>query len=332
MFKKYIILIILILIISGCEKSADKTPDDSKTSDLTQESYLKGITLTPKSFQGSDFTDFFKKAQELGNIVSWAGDWNELSNTKNGGPTVVASLASQYDYIPIIEAQFFTQSTGKLVRNLDDITKQSYKTSAINFAEKFKPKYLGFGIEINILYEKSPKDFDNFASFYNEVYDEVKKVSPDTKVFTMFQLEKMKGLNGGLFGGSNDPNKAQWQLLDKFSKSDLIAFTSYPNLIYKTPSEIPSNYYTEIKNYVNKPIAFTEIGWHTSQSPVGWESSESEQAEFIKTFFELTKDINKEFVIYSFMFDQNTIEPFNSMGLYNEDGVPRASLNEWMNN
>ena len=102
MFKKYIILIILILIISGCEKSADKTPDDSKTSDLTKESYLKGITLTPKSFQGSDFTDFFKKAQELGNIVSWAGDWNELSNTKNGGPTVVASLASQYDYIPII--------------------------------------------------------------------------------------------------------------------------------------------------------------------------------------------------------------------------------------
>src|SRR3989338_5796570 len=231
MFKKYIILIILILIISGCEKSADKTPDDSKTSDLTQESYLKGITLTPKSFQGSDFTDFFKKAQELGNIVSWAGDWNELSNTKNGGPTVVASLASQYDYIPIIEAQFFTQSTGKLVRNLDDITKQSYKTSAINFAEKFKPKYLGFGIEIKI--------------------------------------------------------------------------------------------------YVNKPIAFTEIGWHTSQSPVGWESSESEQAEFIKTFFELTKDINKEFVVYSFMFDQNTIEPFHTMGLYNNDGSPKLALDYW---
>jgi len=29
----------------------------------------------------------------------------------------------------------------------------------------------------------------------------VKSVSPQTKVFTIFQLEQMKGLNGGLFGG-----------------------------------------------------------------------------------------------------------------------------------
>lgn len=325
--SKYLALLILFILISGCAKTSEM-PQIVQNNSVERE-FMKGITLTPKSFSSNDFTDFFKNAKELGNIVTWAGDWNELSNTKNGGPTVVASLASQYNYIPIIEAQFFTQSTGKLLRGLDEITKQSYKTSVVNFAEKYKPKYLGLGIEINILYEKSPKDFEDFVLIYNEVYDGVKKVAPNTKIFTIFQLEKMKGLNGGLFGGINDETTAQWHLIDKFSKSDIIAFTSYPNIIFKDPSEIPLNYYSDIENHVNKPIAFTEIGWHTSEIPVGWESSESEQAEFIKKFFELTKDIDKEFVIYSFMFDQNTVEPFNSAGLYNKDGGPRLATIEW---
>ena len=32
--------------------------------------------------------------------------------------------------------------------------KKTYKESAVAFAEKYKPKYMGFGIEVNILYEK----------------------------------------------------------------------------------------------------------------------------------------------------------------------------------
>jgi hypothetical protein len=139
----------------------------------------------------------------------WAGDWIELSETSGSAPTVVVELASTYNYIPLIEAQFFNQSTEELLRPLDDSTKQIYKNSAAAFAEKYKLKYLGLGIEVNTLYEKSPADFDAFVQFYSEVYDAVKAKSPTTSVFTVFQLEKMKGLNGGLFGGTNDPTKAQ---------------------------------------------------------------------------------------------------------------------------
>ena len=270
------VLLIGIILISGCTQK--NTQDlDSKQKSQT----LKGISLSPKSFESADFTDFFEKAKQTGDIVSWAGDWNELSNVQSGGPTVVASLANVYGYIPIIEAQFFTQSSGMLIRPLDNAKKQIYKNSAVAFADKYKPKYLALGIEVNILYEKSPTDFDTFVQFYGEVYNEVKAKSPDTKVFTIFQLEKMKGMNGGLFGGKNDPSKAQWELLKKFPKSDIIAFTTYPDLIYKDPSEIPQDYYSEIKSHTTKPIAFTEIGWHSDASPTGWESSEKKQAEFI---------------------------------------------------
>ena len=262
--------------------------------------------------------------------MTWAGDWDELANTQSGGPTVVASLSSKYDYIPIIQAQFFTQSTGKLLRPLNDATKQRYKDSAIAFAEKYKPEYLGFGIEVNMLYEKSPADFDVFSQFFGEVYDAVKAKSPNTKVFTVFQLEKMKGLSGGLFGGTSDSKKAEWTLLEKFSKADIVAFTTYPGLIYKNPSDIPANYYSEIDSHTSKPVAFTEIGWHSDASPVGWDSSEAEQAESVRTFFDFSKDLKKEFVVWSFMYDQKTVEPFKTMGLRRFDGSAKLSWDAWL--
>ncbi len=314
-------VLIMAAAVVGCAKS-NKAGPSTET--------LKGVSLSPRSFQPADFTDFFQKAKQAGNVVSWAGDWNELSDTQNSGPTTVASLASTYGYVPLIEAQFFTQSSGQLLRPLDENTKLSYKDSAVAFAERFKPEYLAFGIEVNVLYEKSPSDFDDFAAFFSQVYDAVKAVSPQTKVFTIFQLEKMKGLNSGLFGGTNDPSKARWSLLDRFPKSDIIAFTTYPGLIYKNPAEIPADYYNEIKSHTSKPIAFTEIGWHSAASPAGWESSEAEQAEFVTTFFRLTRDLNSELAIWSFMYDQQTFEPFNSMGLIHADGTPKPAWDEWL--
>jgi len=316
------------VVIYGCtsKQIAEQPPRVEQPSRL-----LKGVSLSPKSFQPADFTDFFQLENQTGEIVSWAGDWNELSNAQGGAPSVVAGLASRYEFIPVIEAQFFTQSSGKLLRPLDDAAKRIYTTSAATFADKYKPRYLGFGIEVNILYEISPADFDAFVQLYNEVYDAVKARSPDTKIFTIFQLEKMKGLNGGLFGGVNDLAKAQWALLDRFPMLDLIAFTTYPGLIYKSPSGIPADYYAEIKTHTAKPVAFTEIGWHSAASPKGWESSDLEQAEFVSRFFNLTQDLNMELVIWSFMYDQDTSEPFNSMGLRRRsDGTAKPAWEEWL--
>lgn len=319
------ILVISIILISGCTLQKNKDVNEYPTSDETQTNFLKGVSLSPKSFESTDFTDFFIKAKKIGDVISWAGDWNELSNSQSA-PYVINSLASTYDYTPIIELQFFTQSTGKLLRPLDETTKLNYKNDIVTFVEKYKPKYLCIGIEVNILYEKSPEDFNDFVSFYNDIYTTLKLKSPDTKVFTIFQLEKMKGINGGLFGETK--SSSQWFLLDKF-QTESIAFTTYPSLIYKSPSEIPSDYYTEIESYTKKPIIFTEIGWHSDASPNGWESSEEEQSEFITIFFELTKNLNKEIIIWSFMYDPKTIEPFNSMGLIDKNEKTKLAYNSF---
>ncbi|HEX7402037.1 MAG TPA: hypothetical protein VF369_07645 [candidate division Zixibacteria bacterium] len=327
MSKPYILFFIAVLFIgvysfTGCHKK----PIIDGWPKMT----AKGVTLTPRSFQSVDVTDFFQKAGEAGGVVSWAGDWIELGDTVAGAPKFLAEMAKDYAIIPIFEAQFFTQSTGELIRPLDDTTKANYKRMAAAFAGKYHPGSFAFGIEVNVLYEKSPADFDNFAAFYAQVYDTVKSVSPSTKVFTIFQLEKMKGLNGGLFGGINDTTKSQWHLLNQFPKSDLLAFTTYPGMIYKNPSDIPAEYYEDIEPYIDRPISFTEIGWHSAASPTEWESSEEEQAEFVSRFFNLSYDFDKEIVIWSFLYDQDTAVPFNSMGLRRSDGSARPAWDKWV--
>lgn len=327
MMKKPLVFVTILICVLLADCINQEYTGESGTADESP-GILKGVSLSPRSFQSGDFTEFFEKAKQTGEIVSWAGDWNQL-NIDNGGPKVLAELAKTYHYIPVVQVQFFTQSTGELLRPLNEVAKQSYVTSAVLFAETYNPKYFAFGIEVNALYQKSPDDFDEFVRFYSEVYTAVKATSPETKVFTTFQLERMKGLNGGLFGGTNDPDKAHWFLIDLFP-SDITAFTTYPGLIYKNPSEIPADYYTEINLYTEKPVAFAEIGWHSDPSPSGWESSEAEQAEFIATFFRLTTDLNMELAIWSFMYDQDILEPFKSMGLYNINGNAKLAWNEWV--
>lgn len=330
------ILVILVLIAGavfvaafGLGKLGKEGGPAGDQNGGTDEKVIKGVTLTPKSFSGAEFTEFFPKAKEAGEVVTWSGDWEELAKTSGGGPYVVSELSKTYGYTPVVIAQFFTQSTGKLLRPLTNDQKQSYRQSAVNFSQKYKPKYLGLGIEVNMLYEKGPSDFESFVSFFAEVYAAVKEVSPDTEVFTVFQLEKMKGLGGGLFGGTNDASQNEWALLEKFSAADFFAFTTYPGLIYKSPSEIPADYYLEIGSKTQKPIAFTEIGWHTEASPAGWEGSEAEQAEFISLFFELSGDLKRNLLVWSFLYDQETIEPFRSMGLLKKDGTAKSAWETW---
>ena len=100
--------------------------------------------------------------------------------------------------------------------------------------------------------------------------------------------------------------------------------------MFKDPDEIPEDYYTEILEHTDLPIAFLEIGWHASDFPPGWESSGGEQARYLDVFFTLTEDLYPVFNIWSFMFDPNIQAPFNSMGLIDNRGVKRPSWNKWL--
>ncbi len=286
----------------------------------------KGVSLSPIDYSGN-FSAFFDKAQEAGSILTWGGDFDAFKND-TGSAYAVTNLFLAKGFTPVIIIH----------PDEPDKVNETQKLYAKHYAEMYHPKFLGIGNEINgeQVYEQSAEKFDNFTKLFNETYDIIKSVSPLTKIFTIFQLERMKGLQGGLFGGTNDTtNLNDWFLMNNASKADFFAFTTYPCMIYGDPSEMPSDYYTEILAHTNKPIAFTEIGWYygvpTGSGWEPWNSSKQEQADFVGTYFSLTKTIPLEFNIWAFLYDQAAPVPFDKMGLLAKTENSSLAWREWIN-
>lgn len=341
MKKLLVALILAVVVLSGCGAPSNSVPKNATgattivtttaaaaatpTSSRPPQS-LRGVSLSPKSTSAIDFASFVNLAAASVDVVSWAGDWMELTEPESGGPVLIATLGKEYHFLPLPELGF--QNNGTLIHPLDAGNQQLFLSNVTAYAKMWQPAYLGIGIEMNTLYEKDPTDFNTFVSLFNEAVPAIKAVSPKTKIFTCFQLEKMKGYT--LWKNAPpDPAKAEWDLISRFH-ADLIAFTTYPDLIFKNPSEIPADYYSSIAEHVNKPIIFTEIGWHAAASPAGWESSDAEQAAFVSRFLDLVKPLESPILIWSFMYDPKAIEPFNSMGLYSSNGTARPAAAIWL--
>lgn len=326
-----ILLIAAVLVLSGAKPNgAGPASGGSSTSSAQPQAPgpARGFAFSPATYDSNGISDFFSKAGQAAGLVEWAGDWNEIGSP--GAPATLAQLASQNGLKYMVVVQFFTQSTGQLLRPLNSTNEQHYLSIAASFAKEYKPAYFGVGIEVNVLYEKNATAFQEFVSLFSRAYDDIKSASPTTMVFTVFQLEKMNGLDGGLYGGTNAPNNAEWQLLAQFPMDDVAAFTTYPSLVYHDPADIPLDYYQAIASHTNSTVGFTEVGWHTGYLAGGWGSNESEQAGFVARFFALTQGLDRAFVVWSFLYDQTVAAPFSSMGLFYVNGTAKQAWQTWL--
>lgn len=290
----------------------------------------KGVSLSPRGFEPREFTEFFLEAQRVGSHVSWAGDWQQLGQPE-GSPYAVAAFAGRFQLTPVILTGVHSGGPGRfeLLRPLGDDTIRAYVEAAARLAARVQPQYLGLGVEVDVLAEESPQDFERFVGLFERAHAAVREVSPQTRVFPTFQLERLQGLGGGLYGGENDPSAARWHLLDRFPAADAVGLTSYPGLVYPDPLEVPAGHYAEVSKHTEKPIVIVEVGWSSGAEIPGWESSEAEQADFVERLFVLLEGLDPQLVLWSFLYDQEVSEPFASMGLIHRDGRRKAAWVPW---
>jgi hypothetical protein len=335
--RPYVVLgqlgaIVLVLLLSACSDGIGGQPESVTSTEhgmfgISSRDFRVGIAPIPRHFPGSleqDWLDMYRLLPEVSELVTGQdGDWRNL--VANGFDSSLIGFAGSVQNSLGITAMFGINyadpqkvcDTKTLNINWASPTDvEAYKDLALEICQTYKVEYLALAIENNFHYRYCPESFRNWVDAYCDMYDAVKRLSPDTKVFVTFQYEMMRGY-GDRYWGDFD---AEWEMLSLFGdKLDLVAFTTYPELEFDSIEAIPQDYYAEITKHTNKPVAFTEVGWQKGGD------------KFIERFIELTKELELEFVLWIFMHDTRLTEsnPFPDVGLRQYDGTPKEAWYRW---
>jgi arabinogalactan endo-1,4-beta-galactosidase len=200
-----------------------------------------------------------------------------------------------------------------------------YKTSVIDVVNTVHPKYLSIGNEVNKWYEAfganetDPNGFQQFISLYEDIYDAVKIVSPDTQVFCVFAREIVKE--------NREADLSVISLFDE-NKLDLLALTTYPYAVQgiNKPEDISFDYYQRATAYApNTPLAFTEIGW-SSHDAFGGQQGQYDFLVNLSTVLTQQQAIDLHFFGYIWLHDQ---PGGDTTGLIKRDGTEKKGYEAW---
>lgn len=333
MRRIWLAMAVVALLAGACDQEAGMPPVTTVTtagaSGQAGGDTLRGFSLSPRSSSAEDFTAFLDHVAEGATLLEWVGDAMEWGGT-DAGPGVTVGLAAQTGVEPITVGGWARTEDGEFLRPLTDEVADEYVKAAASFAARHQPRLMGFGVEVDSNWRAHPDEWDSATELFARFATEIETSSPETSVFVVFQLERMRGMNGGLFGGENDPATATWHLIDDFPDADLIAFTTYPGLVFESPADLPDEYYSSILEHVDRPVAFTEVGWQAGGDLGPYAGDPDAQAEFIARFDELLADLDVRFVTWAFMYDPPIGEPFTTMGLFDSTGEPRRGWETWL--
>ncbi|MCW4050839.1 MAG: hypothetical protein NWE89_13995 [Candidatus Bathyarchaeota archaeon] len=293
--------------------------------------YILGVLPSPA--EGQSFDDAYAQAAETSELVPVWGrpsPFFEKAEDLEGswGQTFVEDLTRGNGMAPLLHFSFMGQgvtlsSPPGTSYTLSDLEwRLMYKRAVIESVEATKPAYLSVGNEVNRWYEKYGWDdvngFKHWVSLYEEIYDEVKELSPETKVFCTFSREIVSELR-----------EADMDVLDYFNpeKMDILVMTTYPHSVQgvNRPSDIPEDYYRVAADKMpGKPVGFSELAW-PSLTAFGGEDG---QAEYLRRMTnELLTGMDIEFLMWPWLHDLN---PQDTTGLIGYDGTEKAGYVEWV--
>jgi hypothetical protein len=333
------VFLVTVILIGRCTKEETTSaepetvvPEDSPQ--LPSRGFFMGVL--PTTAQGQSFDDAYAQAAQYSEFVPVWGrptPFYDLATELNGswGQIFVKNLIRDNGMFPIVHMSFIGSDmtlvapSGMENATLSDPAwRAAYKEAALDIVKIARPRYLSLGNEVNRWYEKygedGPNGFKNYVSLYEDIYDAVKKLSPETKVFCVFAREIV-----------SENREAKLEVISLFNpdKMDLLVFTSYPYALGKTnPSMIPDDYYSKAADYMpGKPFGFSEIAW-ASLDALGGEQA---QADFIvQATTRLTRDrgINLHLFGWSWLHDLNEND---AVGLIKFNGTEKLGYTAWKN-
>ena len=298
---------------------------------------LFGTTLSQRGHVSlstpQDYVDYYSGHAPYGEVIAFHGSWRDDLASAGQIPSLALvglGTAATYGFTPSIGIGW-TDGAGNPELDGQTIATNSWFNSetrgefigmVTDLVTNHTVPYLFLGNETNAYWlTHTQAEWDEWIDVFEEAYLAIKTASPQTMVFTTFQLERMKGLGAGTTGWTDPPH---FQLLaDHVGMIDAIGFTSYPYFEYATPGAIPAPYYDEISAHWTGPVIFTETGW-LSSSEGPYPGGVGDQGAFPATLFDRTRNLDLEYVTWLFLHDYEapaTIVGFGSIGLRSNDGL-----------
>ncbi len=164
-----------------------------------------GVLPTPA--EGQNFESVYRQAARYAEFAPVWGRptpfYNLASDLKGSwGQTFVTNLIRGNGMFPLIHLSFI--GTGMTLVSPPNIQNSSlsnsgwrnaYKNAAIEVVKAIKPLYISLGNEVNRWYEAydttsgNPNGFQHYVSLYNKIYDTLKIICPQLKIFCTFARE-----------------------------------------------------------------------------------------------------------------------------------------------
>lgn len=220
-------------------------------------------------------------------------------------------------------------------------TRGSFTLYTKEMIEKFSPKYVNFGIEINEFYHNVPAQRDNLVGFVAYVYQVLKPLYPEIKFMVSFVMKSP---------GSQTMTESA-ELFNRIKDYiDMVGISVYPYAFFDhsdkgDPANLPTNWLSQIKDIApGKPYFVAETGFvgeDLSIPAFGLNVScdEDKQDLYVQKLFEESNELDIEGIAWFSLYDFDDL--WNSSlgddlsliwrdtGLYDGNENPRKALSTW---
>jgi hypothetical protein len=329
---------LIILAVFSIARSAG--PQDMRA---PGEKMKLGVAVTPRNFPKHTMDDIdaaFRMTGELGDYAVFITQWNDnsvqtaelmVNKCREHGlkvilglsPTTLGEARSNLDFPASLH-----RKVGRKKSFGNNVIRKAFRQTAKDLA-RLKPDYLCLATEINMLAFKKIDEYLKFAGLYKKAYRDVKKISPDTKVFVSFQWDWTRILDEK--EPAEEKIREHTKLIDIFRPElDVICFTTYPCPFYRSAEKLPDDYYSWMHRHIegNDEVVFMEVGWPAVDY---W--GELEQVAYIRRLPELMKDVNISIIAWALLHDVNLdefSEHLNTVGLVKRNGEKKPGYEAFM--
>lgn len=370
------LIVVLVAQIAGCSGVSGTTstgtyPTGARSPaviglDLPENrSFSLGMTPFPYNYSGQAVAETYRFTDLHTDLIMQHFDqgvpWPEASAGQPFDPAIEADLQymaghrqpGQRVYLSLTPLSFsrdslapYWGSSGNLPRpgdwasrDFDDpAVVEAYTNYCRSLIGTFQPDYVAYGIEVNMLAQKSPAEFEKYVNMTAQVYGTLKAENPDLPLILTLQAEAFHGDEAG-------QREAIRKLLPY---TDYLAVSSYPYGSYPNPDKLPADWFSDLRDLApEKPFAIAETGFPAEDLSlpaygVSISGSEDRQARYALRLLSDAGKLDARFVVWFVPRDYDQLwvkleadgadellKMWKDDGLADGAGQPRKALAIW---